>query len=800
LGKKRHEIVRANLLSGKGIPAKTGEEMSVQKLKHHVIGKYEVFLPSNNRAAWVTNADNDEIRSPIVVPAEWSSIFSKNSNPFTQHLSIFVGPKGVGKSTLLHLKRALVEGWVAGFDAANNVVCLPAQDGMLSFKSTLGQSIRLEAGTHEWTIFSGQEAWTALWRILLATWVLQADFDRRVRASATFKLGEGQSHHRNVDQKGEDGGGLPQLPGKVLQLFDRAGQRIEPTDVVRCLNAAVRKKMSANDMTALYETELLPLLRKYIGTVRYCMFVDAIDEFLYSGEGMLIDIIQRGWIQPQEGDKKVASEDGVGSEDTEEALQASKQSYNVWANAQAGLILAAMDLFEDTGKKVRVYAPIRSEAFHAAARRVAQAQLSTCAKVTYTKDRLEAIVRLNMAIDLQLEDTQTITEAFLVKAEREYFNHREEYTAIGNLRRRWVSEMVRFSMERPREMMMIGVPISRKAMADLGSRSPTQILAAMHGSLPAVLNEFLQFMVGEPVMREFEKKVFPFIRANVLSYDELQKIQADTIAANALLVHPICKLYSLGLIGDVMSIRETGDLIQRFMFNSAGSYMAQAPHLPSDSRTFVVHPVLASKLQTINERPDGKVGPAYRKEEPCPIGGDLPWTLAVPFKPVKLTLNAYPMASTVDIDGILVAGKQKPKMKGPRANRVATAHTRPHVLLVAWLYTVARLNDDSVTGPQVQESMKTLQKERQIAPRLSTRRKSSSKGKATSAPVAEAMTAVFDGLGDSNDLVVDIRNFLKQHLGVDDGLRIYIDGAGRTIFSSSVMKPGNVTVVSSALP
>lgn len=809
-----------------------GEKMSVRKLTYHVIGKHSVFLPISYRSAWVTDAGNDEIRSPIVVPAEWANVFSRNSNPFTEQLSILIGPKGVGKSTLLHLKRAIVEGWVSGFAAPSNVVCLPAQDDMLSFKSTRGQSIRIRAGTPEWKLFAEQDSWIALWRLLLATLVLQADFERRAKTSATFKLGEGQLAYRSPDQK-EEAAGRPQLPQKVLELFDKVDQRIEPQDIVRCINSAVGKKgLSESTMSALYEIEVLPLLRKHIGTTRYCLFVDAIDEHLRSDEGMLIEIIQHGWMQTSRDESKNLQR-GEGEEDSDTSTDSSadlERSYNIWANAQAGLVLAAMDLFEDSGKKVRVYAPIRSEAYHVAAERVAEAQLGTCARVVYGRDRLETIVRLNMAIDLELnskeryfpDDGQSISEAVLAEVERAYFNNREEYLAYGTSRRRWVSEIVRFSMERPRELMVIGKAISRSERPDLGTMTANEILLALHRALPKVLEPFLQFIVGRQVADHMRQTVFPFIRANVLNYQELQQIQAETQLAQSLLDHPMCKLYSLGLIGDVMSVPGSDDKIQRFSFSSAGRFNEPTLHLPSDSELFVVHPVLASALTTVNLRPDGELAPPYRRNEMCPIGDELPWSKAPSVRQIKLTLNVFPTPATVEIDGKLVAGlpQQRGKKatdnapKDRRGRRVATANSRPYIVLVAWLYTVARLDTEAAELERITESVKMLARDRRIKPRLSINRRdesvASEKGRGKvkrvkalanggeahgrSMPVADAVNSLVEGLGDSHDIVVDIRRFLNHHLGVSDAVRVVDVSDGVTVFASAVVTKDNVTL------
>lgn len=729
--------------------------MSVRKLTHHIIGGHSVFLPVSGRQAWETDASNSEIVSPIVVPATWAKVFAKGSNPFKEPLSVFMGPKGVGKSTLLHLKRAVVEGWVAGFEAPGNVVCLPAHEQYLSYKSSRGLTISIRADSPEGHLFKDQNAWVALWSLLLGALVLQADYERRHRVSGSFRHSDGQT--------GRDADEFPQRPSaRVLELFDKVNQRIEPQDVVRCIRAAVGKPgLTESLMRDLYEKELLPALRDSIGATRYCMFVDAIDEHIQGDNGQLIDIIRRGWLQPGKGDT---------SADTQVA-----SSYNVWANAQAGLVLAAENIFEDTFGNVRVFAPIRTEAYHAAAVRVAGAQLVTCAPVQYSRDKLEAIVRLNMAIDLELHskerffsDNGSMSTADFNRIEHVFFQGRENYYAYGIFNRRWVEEIVRFSMDRPREVIVIGKSISRAARPDVGTLNSNDLLMALRGSSREVLDEYLNFIVGKPVADEFKSKVFPFIRANVLQQADMVQIQRSAANSGSTIDHPMCKLYALGVIGAVQVPAETMIPIQHFEFRQAGALHGQASSLPSDAICFVVHPLLEHCLPLITQLPNGQAADKVRTNQTCPLGNDLPWVDAPRRRLITLTLKNTPELACVDIDGQVIVGQvaKRAKSKAKREDRVATANSRPNVFLIAWLYTLATRAGSQVVIEDVLGSIDELTAQRVFKPRMSVQRKvvRSKAAAGVTKPTPEAMRLLLDGVSDAHNVPSDLRRYLGEFL------------------------------------
>lgn len=59
----------------------------------------------------------------------------------------------------------------------------------------------------------------------------------------------------------------------------------------------------------------------------------------------------------------------------------------------------------------------------------------------------------------------------------------------------------------------------------------------------------------------------------------------------------------------------------------------------------------------------------------------------------------------------------------------------------------------------------------------------------------ETIDKMFEGLGDANDMVVDIRKFFEMQLQIEDGLRVHVDNQGHQVFASSVAGAENVTVV-----
>jgi len=744
--------------------------MSVHKLTYYRIEGHDVFVPARDRRAWQTNASNNQIRSPIVIPNLWASIFSKNSNPFLDERSIFVGPKGVGKSTLLHTKRAVVEGWVKGFEKQPNTICLPLQDEMLSFPSTGEQRIRVPSDSPQGKIYSLLEAWISLWRLLLATLVIQADLDRRSRAVASVGRQQEDSLSR---------ASAPQLPAFLREVFQPPGGRIEATDLVRCIDNVVNKAMTEVQIRSIYDHEVLPMLRDIVKATKYCLFVDAMDETLQGDEGQLFNIIQNGWLQTPAQEQEDQSEQKLKFE----------QNYNVWTNAQAGLVLAANGLFNDTNHRLKVFSSIRSEALPAAARTMARAQLTTCGQVDYSIDKLETIIRLNMAIDFEdtsgekvFSDDGTVTASALDKVERKFMGADGTYRPNSGTGgpRRWVSEMVRLSMERPREIMMIGQGICRSAAPNLSVMTDTEKIVALKKQLPDMLEQFLEFFVGDCVLEQFRDNLFPFIHSSTLQYGDLQMIEKEANQRGILIDHPLCKLYGLGLLGYVEQPRETLIPVQQFKCRIDGDVRVAELHLPRNAQHFLVHPALDAKCSLSVT--------GYHNNEPCLIGNGLIWEGKVAPREIGLILTKLPTLSTITIDGMPIAGgKRSRRVTAPnegRESRVATAKTRPNILLMAWLLAMEMKQKDNVSGEMIIEAVEFLVQKGFIPMTLPNQRSTQS-GKLQPKTVAVFQDMAFS-LNDSHNVVIDVRKFLDQRCGLRDPLRCYETDSGFELRSGSI--------------
>lgn len=742
--------------------------MSVHKLTHYRIGDHDVIVPTRDRKAWEKNSSNNEINSPIVIPNLWSSIFAKNSNPFVDDLSFFVGPKGVGKSTLLHTKRALVEGWVKGFEKQANTICLPLQDERLSFPSPSEQRIRVPSDSPQGKIYARLEAWIALWRLLLATLVIQADLDRRTKSAASVGRQQDDATLRPS---------APQLPAFLREVFQPPGGRIEPTDLVRCIDNVVSKAMTEAQLRTLYDQEVLPTLREIVKPTKYCLFVDAMDETLHGDEGQLFNIIQNGWLQTPKQD------------DQSERKLRFEQNYNVWTNAQAGLVLAANGLFHDTNHRLKVFSSIRSEAMPAAALTIAKSQLTTCAPVEYSIDKLETIIRLNMAIDLEatgiekiFSDDGTVTAATLDKVERKFMGGDGTYlpsTGTGSPRR-WVSEMVRLSMERPREIMIIGLGICRSAAANLPERSDTEKIVALKNGLPDMVEQFLKFFVGQDVLDQFLERLFPLIHSNALQYGDLQMIEEESNRRGILIDHPLCKLYGLGLLGYVDQPSETLIPVQLFKCWIDGNVRIADLHLPRNAQHFLVHPALGAKCSLSVA--------GYHNNEPCLIGNGLAWEGNVAPRQIGLILTQLPKLSTVSIDGIPVAGgKRSRRTKATndgRESRVATAKTRPNIFLMAWLLAMHMKQKDVVSVEDLIEAVQYLVHNR-FAPMTLPHPRKPKKEKLQPRTVAVFREISLE-IDDSHNMVIDVRKFLDQRCGLRDPLRFYETDSGFELRSGSI--------------
>jgi hypothetical protein len=578
----------------------------------------------------------------------------------------------------------------------------------------------------------------------------------------------------------------PQLPEFLRAVFQPPGGRIEANDLVRCIGNVVGKAMTEPQVRSIYDENVLPMLREIVKTNKYCLFVDAIDETLSGDEGQLFNIIQNGWLQ------------SPATETQAEHEQRFEQSYSIWTNAQAGLVLAANGLFHDANRRIRVFSSIRSEALPAAARFKAKSQLTMCGNVDYSIDKLETIIRLNMAIDLEathsaklFADNGTVTEEALEKVERVFMGGDGTYKprAGRGVPRRWVSEMVRLSMERPREIMMIGGGIRRSAMPDLPEKSDTEKIVALKGPLPNMLEQFLQFFVGPDVLQQFLDKLFPFIHANVLQYGDLQMIQDEADKRNILIDHPLCKLYGLGLLGYVDQPAETLIPLQQFKCRIDGDVRIAELHLPRNAEHFLVHPALAAKCALSVA--------GYLHNEPCLVGNGLAWEGEIAPREIGLVLRQWPTRSSVTIDGMPVAGGRRSKrvampVEG-RESRVATANSRPNIFLMAWLLAMHMKKEGVVTGEEIVTSVTYLVENRFVPLRLPQPNARESRQPKRQPRTEEVFRDIVNNLSDSHNVLSDVRKFLEQRCGLRDPLRLVETDTGFELRSASIGF-GNVTV------
>ena len=146
--------------------------------------------------------------------------------------------------------------------------------------------------------------------------------------------------------------------------------------------------------------------------------------------------------------------------------------------------------------------------------------------------------------------------------------------------------------------MMIGQSLSRLQQSANTGTTINEFIQAIENSLESVVNGFLDFIVGKTVAKEIRDKVLPYIPSTVLTRTQLENIERDVKTANCMLDHPMCKLFSLGLLGCVHRVSQTGHLIQEFAFHMAGNadLAIREISIPATSDVFLVHPALAHPL------------------------------------------------------------------------------------------------------------------------------------------------------------------------------------------------------------
>lgn len=769
----------------------------------HSIGTFQVFMPARpDRRAWMTNPQADLLETCMVVPNNWEECFSRQQN-FRERQTIFIGAKGVGKSSLLHLKRMILEGKVHGVDVPKNVICLPRE--WLASQPVQHISVREPRRT----VLTTLSNWVSIWCLLIGAICIQFEFDKR-RKGSVIGTKDGAA-------LAEDDNALVQSMARVRAALNCNDAKLKESCLFDYLDHLMQGELDGAALNGLYRDHVKPYLSTMFSATKICFFLDAIDQKIKDDLGTLAEV-GSAWLGSLVGDPS----------------ERDRESYSIWSNAQLGVVEAADQLWNDSTRSIKLYSSIRSEALQVGQGTQAVVQYNQCRPVTYNHEKLRAIVRLNMYVDMDAKgelahkgDAERIDSQLLTNVERQFFSPADcGWKPLGGTHRTWVDEMIRLSMERPRELMWMGEGIRRGNSSSFDNDGPELIFRNISKQIVQIYKDYMAFVVGAEIADDINKKVLPYIPQEILSIEDLEECSKKASEAGFGIDHPFCVLYSLGLLGHVEP-HLTGRGLQQFEFYIAGPLRRR---LPQGADHYLVHPVLQAMLaQGSNVAATLKPAPVkYRPLARKLIGNGLPWHDPTAENRFIVELDASAKgASRVLLNGVEIIGpiaaretakqrqatdklvskagngRSKSQLRAASlaaaAHRVARYGNLPHMFTLAWLVALASKHSRAIFVDDVSLCVDLLVKLRVFPPRIARPKQtaetfgkqpsSKAKNPSDSMPTKERFESLLEGIDNSHYVIADVRKYLEL-LELSEPIRIVdseANSANRQVHSSSVV-------------
>jgi hypothetical protein len=674
----------------------------------------------SQRRAWIADTSSvNQVKMPIVIPGALSRSFDPKGDPFEDEAAIFIGPKGMGKSTLLVLKRALIEGAVVDSRKPSKVIkCLPDNDfsEATAFRASRSKSgeIRFES-PRELGQYSLQSMWEAVWCFLFASFVVQAHADR---IASNRQIGSKVTVDEDKENLSKDTAGIA-FDGFNTSVKQTLGlsfkQRLEYSDFWTYLIRIVKAGISEKTLMDQYEEHLLPLMRNAVKASRYCLFLDAIDEQLRDEKGQQL--------------LRAVHHDHVHDDLENVQTQTVQRNYDIWANAQLSLIGVVDKLWHDSDSNVRLYTSMRSEAYHSYRGGQAKGQLSeTCRMLEYGDHQLLMIGAVNVFVDLQLHDKYTFNFASPTtdghtKAIESFFGS-QGYAVSPKQKEGWLASIVRQTMGRPREIMLIGSNISLDNCPTFSEMSTEEKFLKLREPGIKILEDFTNFLGVTAWPASFDKHLLPRLKTNVLTSEEIQRI-ADEFkqVTQDELEHPFCRLYSLGLLGTVEE-SETGKRVQRFDFSTVEKRGSLNQGLPrNNSPYFLLHPLLSRRVEEV---PALARLVKYQPDSGIIIGHMVPWK--DPADSVECEMRLDNSLLQISIGDAIVLGKGSALWQADRLNRLnlkdKAAHyrarrfekigNRASVFFAVIIYALSKVTSDTVNRAAFDNALLELKEARWI--------------------------------------------------------------------------------------
>lgn len=318
----------------------------------------------------------------------------------------------------------------------------------------------------------------------------------------------------------------------------------------------------------IYENNISKYLNPQIGRLgNIAVFIDNIDEGLsqHSGENLKRHVTR-----------------GTVSED-------------VWINAQLALMHVIRNICS-TNTHIKIFAAVRSEAANCdKAPTTRQLRKDYCIDLTYSKKQIQEIfentIRLTSKDSLKNPRSGDPIEAFLgFKTLPHKFVKVDSAPRIEDV----FDFIYRHTFERPRDIVSMGKELC-------GIPPAERTVEVVREIVNLESNNLLEGYKME-IIPYFEENVFDFFcdvaNKNVINAEK-RKIISDQIETLFDFPHVFTYLYSLGLVGAVVSVVGEGRKRQEFL--QVGQYSFSTKQDPKASEYFVLHSSIDKILKTKHE-------------------------------------------------------------------------------------------------------------------------------------------------------------------------------------------------------
>lgn len=345
-----------------------------------------------------------------------------------------------------------------------------------------------------------------------------------------------------------------------------------------CRNIIQLNRKDFYQLSKLLDKYMLPLLNEISTPVT--AFLDNVDEFLEKH----INIAKY----------KGPSSEGVVNED-------------IWYNAQIGLVEAIYQM-NSMNDHIKIFASIRKEAFirlKSYDSRYTQFK-SNGIDLFYTKEQLREIFIINIKKEGEINlvhpnalNRDPIYSFCGIKTRR--------HTTVKGDEEDIFDFIYRHTLQRPRDLMLIGGKISEIKPAERTSKNLTSIVNKAASDISTTyINELHPHLISFPIL-----DVFKYIQSNILTINAIKDIcsiynekdchgiNCDTCTED----HVFCTLFKVGLLGVIKTDIHRGAKFQKFIAPGEEWYSI-TERLPQ-SEYYLIHPAIYELL--LNANPDFEI-------------------------------------------------------------------------------------------------------------------------------------------------------------------------------------------------